>query len=171
MTGQKSTQPPESEPAEYASPPCALAEVDPVYLGYLSRDEVLGFLNTLLEAERAGAKVTARMAKDARGEPDLWPALDIVRRDEARFCAMLARHIIRLGGEPSMVTGAFKAKVMALNDAGERLALLNRGQGWVARKLAEALPRIHDAALYADLKEMHRVHVDNIARFEPFTGR
>jgi hypothetical protein len=86
-----------------------------------------------------------------------------VARDEARFCAMLTTQIRRLGGVPSLATGAFYDKVMALTDADQRLDLLNRGQGWVVRRLQEALPRIDDAALRADLQEMLDVHVRNIA--------
>ena len=49
----------------FSSPPCFLHELDPSYLGYADRDEVLGLLNELLEAERAGAKVAVRLSHGA----------------------------------------------------------------------------------------------------------
>ena len=52
---------------------------------------------------------------------------------------------------------------MAISDLGERIAFLNRGQGWVVRKLRELLPRVRDNSLHADLSEMLRSHEANIA--------
>jgi hypothetical protein len=145
----------------YSSPPCLLHELDPSYLGYLVGDEVLALLNELLEAERAGAKVVGRLGETAT-DRTIATTLRAVAKDEARFCAMLRRHVARLGGTPSRKTGLFHDKVMALDGIGPRIALLNRGQGWVARKLREALPRIHDDALRRDLQEMLAVHERNI---------
>ena len=154
---------PNVKPVGYASPPCQMHELEPDYLGYWSREEVLALLQELLEAERAGAKVTAQLGK-AADEAELAAALHDVRDDEARFCAMLSRHIEALGDAPSRRTGDFQAKVMALDGMEARLSLLNRGQGWVVRKLREALPRIADDALHAELKEMLETHERNIAR-------
>ncbi|HEY9539453.1 MAG TPA: DUF6306 domain-containing protein, partial [Kiloniellaceae bacterium] len=87
-----------------------------------------------------------------------------VAMDEARFCGMLTRHVTRLGGTPSRATGAFYDKVVALDSPADRLALVNRGQGWVVRRLREALGRIADGALQSDLEDMLQVHESNIAR-------
>lgn len=43
---------------EPASPICYASQGDDVYMGYGGRDEIAGALNALLEAERAGARVT-----------------------------------------------------------------------------------------------------------------
>src|SRR3546814_8980732 len=86
-----------------------------------------------------------------------------LRDDEARWCAMLAGQIKRLGGSPSGACGAFYDKVMALDEPVERLALLNRGQGWVVRKLDAMIPRVKDEVLHADLRELADSHVENIA--------
>jgi hypothetical protein len=145
----------------YSSPPCLLHELDPSYLGYLAADETIALLNELIEAERAGAKVVGRLGETATGQA-VATTLRAVARDEARFCAMLRRHVARLGGTPSRKTGLFHDKVMALDGIGPRIALLNRGQGWVVRKLRDALPRIHDDALRRDLQEMLTVHERNI---------
>jgi hypothetical protein len=151
-----------NERKSFASPPCLLHELDPSYLGYLSRAEVLGLLNELLEAERAGARGVGALARDAA--PALAPTLHEVAVDEARFCAMLTRHIERLGGTPSTLTGAFYDKLLARPDMATKLRLLDRGQGWVVERLREALGRLDDEPLQADLRDMLAVHERNIAR-------
>jgi hypothetical protein len=77
---------------------------------------------------------------------------------------MLTRHITRLGGVPSAATGAFYDKLMAIEDPAQRLDFLDRGQGWVVRKLREALPGIADEALRTDLTDMLETHERNLAR-------
>lgn len=148
-----------AEPA--SSPPCYAAEADPAYQGYLGRTDLVALLNELLEAERAGAKVAHQMAATADAG-SVAAALEALARDEARFCAMLAKHVQRLGGEPSRRTGAFREKVLTLEQLDQRLRLLNRGQGWVVRKLQDALPRISDVSLHDDLRTMLSVHESNI---------
>jgi nitronate monooxygenase len=86
-----------------------------------------------------------------------------IQRDEARWCGMLLGHIKALGAEPSAKVGAFYGKAMAIADLTERITFLNRGQGWVVRKLREMLPRVRNDQLHADLSEMLRSHEANIA--------
>ncbi|HEX6979012.1 MAG TPA: DUF6306 domain-containing protein [Alphaproteobacteria bacterium] len=148
---------------ETSSPPCFAHEMDPVYAGYMPQDEIIAFLNVLLEGERAGAKAVALLQSDAASD-DFRQAVHPVGVDEGRFCAMLSRHITRLGGRPSPATGSFYEKFRAVAGLRARLAFLNRGQDWVVRKLNETLPRIQDDALYADLREMRDVHVRNVER-------
>jgi hypothetical protein len=130
--------------------------------GYASREEVLTLLDQLLEAERAGARGVREMSAMA-DNAQTREALQGVAKDEARFCAMLFAHITRLGGMPSRRTGPFHEKLAALETVDDRLELLNRGQGWVVRKLADALPTIVEPALRADLQAMLDAHVRNIA--------
>ncbi|QNT68772.1 DUF6306 domain-containing protein [Defluviicoccus vanus] len=146
-----------------SSPPCFLHDAEPAYQGYLERAQVLALLDELLEAERAGAKVARTLSADAAGGP-AEDALRSLAMDEAHFCAMLARHIKQLEASPSQRTGAFREKVLALEGLDNRLRLLNRGQGWVVRKLQEALPRIADETLHADLADMLSVHETNIRK-------
>jgi hypothetical protein len=145
----------------YASPPCFMHELDPAYLGFMSVSEMIALLNALLEGERAGARGVAEMAKQTPGAVERATLRDVAK-DEARFCAMLTRHIARLGGTPSAETGGFYGKLIALEASRERIDLLNRGQGWVVRKLQEALPKIGDSALHRDLTNMLEVHERNI---------
>lgn len=147
----------------YASPACFMHEVDPAYGGYLSGSEVIVLLNRLLEGERAGARGVLEMAKTA-AEAAHISTLREIAADEARFCAMLSRHIARLGGTPTSQTGAFYEKLLSVEALGQRLELLNRGQAWVVRKIGEALPKIGDDALHRDLKTMLEVHQRNVQR-------
>ena len=67
---------------------------------------------------------------------DSGPIAELMRtiqRDEARWCAMLAGH---------SKVGALYSKAMAIADLAERITFLNRGQGWLVRKLREMLPRV-----------------------------
>src|SRR3546814_3382961 len=76
---------------------------------------------------------------------------------------MLSGQIKRLGGTPSRKTGGFYAKALAISGARDRLAFLNRGQGWIVRKLEALTPRIRDEVLYADLRailDSHRTNID-----------
>jgi hypothetical protein len=146
-----------------AAPPArSTGEADNVDIGYASREELTVFLNALLEAERAGARVTLESAREAGTGPIAELMLSI-QRDEARWCAMLSRHLKALGEVPSPAMGAFHGKAMAIADMGERLVFLNRGQGWVVRKLRETIKRVRDDGLSADLTEMLVSHEANIA--------
>ena len=148
-------------PIELSSPACAMHEVDDAYMGYAAKDELIASLNALLEAERAGARVTLESAH-AAGSGPIAELMRTIQRDEAHWCAMLARHIKALGAMPSSTVGSFYEKAMAIPDLGERIIFLNRGQGWVVRKLRAMLPRVRDNLLHADVSEMLRSHEANI---------
>ncbi|GLV25905.1 hypothetical protein IZV00_02070 [Sphingobium sp. Cam5-1] len=150
-------------PDEPSSPVCYMAEAEDMYMGYIGRDELLDELNALLEAERAGAKVALASSTvlAPRGYIELMLT---VRDDEARWCAMLAKQICRLGARPSRKTGAFREKALAISEAYDRLAFLNRGQAWVIRKLEKLLPRVRDGHLHRALKEMLESHKDNVRK-------
>lgn len=60
----------DDDPAvEVSSPACLMHEADDAYMGFAGRDEVHAFLNGLLEAERAGARVTLETARAADTRP------------------------------------------------------------------------------------------------------
>ena len=147
---------------EFSSPACLMHEVSDAYMGYAGKDELTTFLNELLEAKRAGTLNALEFARTV-GTGALAELLRTIQRDDARWCAMLLRHVKALGGRPSHKIGAFYSNAMAVVDLSERVTLLNRGQSWVARKLREMLPRTRDDRLHADLAEMLRSHEVNIA--------
>jgi nitronate monooxygenase len=59
---------------------------------------------------------------------------------------------------------------MAIEGLPERIAFLNRGQGWVVKKLREMMPKVRDDALHRDLKDMLDSHVVNIDRANDVLG-
>ena len=130
-------------------------------MGFAGRDELIACLNELLEAERAGARVTLETARAATN-PAIAELMQHIQHDEARWCAMLLRRIKSLDGAASPRMGAFYGKAMAIDDLAARIAFLNRGQGWVVRKLREIIPRVREASLHADLNHMLSSHVANI---------
>jgi hypothetical protein len=151
------------KPPETSSPACLAHEGSDAYMGYASKDELGAFLNELLEAERAGTGVALRSAENAAGTPFVGLLRDI-HKDEARWCAMLLRQLKALGIPASARIGVFQEKALAIEPLAERIAFLNRGQGWVVKKLREMMPKVRDDALHRDLAEMLDSHVANIAR-------
>jgi len=150
-----------AHPVELASPACLADEMDDGYMGFAGRDELLLKLNELLEAERAGARVTLRTAKELGGH-HLERLIAAIHRDEARWCGVLTKAIHRLRGVPSHRTGAFYDRAMEIADLPARLTFLNRGQSWVVRKLEALLPTIRDGTISADLAAMLSSHKHNI---------
>ncbi|MFT5418563.1 MAG: hypothetical protein ACI915_004918 [Gammaproteobacteria bacterium] len=151
------------EAIECFSPPCAMAGVDPAYNGRMMGDELIEQLNVLLEAERAGAAGITEVCLPATPSAH-QAAMKAVAADEGRFCSMLYRHIVRLGGTPGTTVGGFREKLAAVETFPEQLEFLNRGQAWVVRKLRDIVPRIDDALLHTDLMDMLKVHEQNIER-------
>lgn len=142
-----------------ASSPCYAQDLQSEPYG---NAELLSLLNELLESERAGARGLTALSK--RPLPaEMVSLLLSLAQDEGRFCVMLRENIKRLGGTPSDVTGGFYEKLVTREGLAAQMSLLDRGQSAVVRMLAEMLPRLRDEDLYADLKDMHDVHVDNIA--------
>jgi len=66
----------------------------------IETEELTRFVNELLEAERAGARVALVWAATA-GQNQIGDLLRAIHRDESRWCAMLHRHIDALGGDPA----------------------------------------------------------------------
>ena len=122
-------------------------------------------LNELLEAERAGVDALSRLFPESRG-PEMQTLLEGVRDDEAWSCAGLVRSIKALGGTLSEKKGDFADKVMREPTLGTRLRLLNRGQGWVVKRLDGLLGETLPASVRDFLEEMKTRHLANIAACE-----
>jgi len=152
-----------TERPESSSPACLAHEGDDTYMGYATKHELAAFLNELLEAERAGTGVALKSGEAAAGTK-FAELLRDVHHDEARWCAMLLRQLKALGVPASTKIGAFQEKALAIEALPERIAFLNRGQGWVVKKLREMMPKVRDEALHRDLADMLRSHEVNIAR-------
>ncbi|WP_091572261.1 nitronate monooxygenase [Oryzisolibacter propanilivorax] len=155
-------------PVEYASPVCYAPEFQ------RQRDEHLATqLQELLEAERAGARVALETGRAVpQGDAPLRTLVESIQHDEAHWCGVLLRALRRLGAQPGTRTGDFYGKAMAVADLRERMALLNRGQGWVARRVRELLQELEPEHedLRADLQAMLQGHQDNLARVNAALG-
>ena len=95
-------------------------------------------LNILLESERAGVVVLESLAAEVEHR-DLKDLLTDAREEENRNAATLERLLREAGATPSSAVGPFAAKIGAIGNIRGRLALLIRGQEWVARKIEETL--------------------------------
>lgn len=126
-----------------------------------SRDELVSELNVLLEAERAGARVGASLVADAKGG-GFEGLAQTIHDDEVRWSRALFEALRALGAEPSDKVGDFYERAMAIDGFEARLAFTNRGQGWVARKLRELIPRVDEPRLRDTLQAMLDAHVVNI---------
>lgn len=146
-----------------ASPTCAARAAPDGYMGFAERDELIAELNVLLEAERAGARVGARLVDQAKPDAEYVALSEVIHDDEVKWCGVLFAALKDLGATPSETVGDFYEKTMAIEGFEDRIAFVNRGQGWVVRKLEKLLPRIRDDKLHAVLREMLDAHVINIA--------
>ncbi|MFZ5789461.1 MAG: DUF6306 domain-containing protein [Pseudomonadota bacterium] len=165
--------PPEEDPnvtPACSSPPCWMHELDPSYLGYLDRDETLVLLRALLQARRKGAATACALSETPR-DPAVTAFLTAMAEDEARFGLLLRRHMACLGGNPEEEEdddGRIEAVLAA--DAGRvSLAGLVKDQAEAARRLREALPRIHDDSLHGDLRNMAVAHERAAERLASFS--
>ncbi|HHY74323.1 MAG TPA: hypothetical protein GX497_14080 [Bacillus bacterium] len=129
--------------------------------------ELINLLNSLLEAERAGVKTMDYLLKNYSSE-QLKGKFKHVMADEAWSCAGLHESIVREGGVPSKATGDFTEKVMSKETLEEKLNLLNKGQGWVARKIDDALTYDIHEETRTFLIEMKNKHHDNISDMEKY---
>src|SRR5215475_7610121 len=122
-------------------------------------------LNELLEAERAGVETLSRLFSEARS-PQMHKLFEEVRDDEAWSCAGLVRSIKAIGGAPSDGKGDFADKVLREPTLSARLRLLNRGQGWVVKRLDGLLGEALPVPVSEFLAEMKARHVANIEACE-----
>ncbi|MFT3719997.1 DUF6306 domain-containing protein [Pseudorhodoferax sp.] len=151
---------------QLSSPVCYAEEFERAHRDSIARQPLLNVLDTLLEAERAGARTALALLRGMDAADPLAATLHTVHRDEVHWCGMLMSAIRHLGATPGTRTGDFYAKVMAVPSLPGRLALLNRGQAWVVRKLQELAPRVDDEVLREALQNMLAAHQRNIAQME-----
>jgi nitronate monooxygenase len=122
-------------------------------------------LNELLEAERAGVETLSRLFPEAHS-PEMQKLFEGVRNDEAWACAGLVRSIKTLGGVTSEQKGDFAEKVMREPTLAARLRFLNRGQGWVVKRLDALTREPLPESVGEFLEEMKARHVTNIEACE-----
>ena len=128
-------------------------------------------LNELLEAERAGVKLIAAYLDELPSQSDAWAWLRVIQRDEARNCSVLIHLLEQAGIRPSAAVGDFYRKGLEIQGWQKRLSFLNRGQRWVAKQIAAALPRLPRSVGSRALRAMHDSHLVNIAICESQLGK
>jgi hypothetical protein len=134
--------------------------------GPMPQAELASLLNTLLEAERAGAKAVAAFCSEPSLDAGAQAILLSIQRDESRNCAVLIGLLRSICATPSRATGDFLQRALAIEGARERLAFLNRGQAWVARRIGAALPRIADGIIRQEMQAMLDSHLVNLGACE-----
>jgi nitronate monooxygenase len=132
----------------------------------MSDVELDGFLNRMLEAERAGARALVVFMDDwARNGPE-WKTLRAVHEDEAHNCALIGEQLKRRGRDYSHATGEFYAKAVEVKGARERIGFLVRGLKWAIREFDRALPEIADAEVRKLFQGMKERHLRSVAACE-----
>tara|TARA_R110002095_G_scaffold40233_1_gene37199 strand:- start:79 stop:1578 length:1500 start_codon:yes stop_codon:yes gene_type:complete len=147
--------------AQLYSSPC-FAEEEELHEKSFAESETIKRLEELLFAEYAGARVTLRSMLDSDND-HYKEIFRSIYYDEVRWCDMLTNWLYRLDHEPSYKVGDFYLKAINIKDYENRIAYLNKGQGWVVKKIKEILANINNLALQEDLNDMLISHVANIA--------
>lgn len=127
----------------------------------MSAEAYAAFLNELLAAERAGAKLLSAYLDELPADSPECRTIRAVQRDEASNCAVLINLLLEAEATPTPAVGSFYDRGLAIAGWRERLEFLNRGQAWVAKRLAAALDRAPASARPA-LQAMHDSHLANI---------
>ena len=147
----------EVESIDLASPSCTAALAGNEYMGFMAHEEVVNFLNILLEAERAGARAAVRLAIDTNDRRQSVEMRE-THANEVYCCRLLIDELDALGAKVSPRIGDFYDKLMAIPSIDERVVFLAKGQRWVARKIRENLPKIRSDRLHWMLAEMLSLH-------------
>lgn len=141
---------------QYSSSPCWMQEVDPGYLGYWSREEVVVFLKSLLERERTGARTFADIGRAA----DLRIA-DLILESElqqASICVLLKKEIATRG---AVVTAPLKRPINQRREKcsfEQAIASARSNQAELIQMIEQAVRTILDSELNSHLMKMLQLH-------------
>ena len=133
-------------------------------------ETLIAAFNELLAAERAGAQVAAASLREVQNDVQR-SVLQQIHRGEADSCRRLRDCLLSMGVEPTRERGAFYEKCMAIPDLRERLALVDRGQQWVIRKLEALMPQLTNPRLRAQLDAVLVTHRDNSRDYAERSGQ
>jgi hypothetical protein len=149
-------------PREYSSSPCSMHEVDPSYLGYWSRAEVVAFLKSLLEQERIGTKAFADIGYAANLRvADLTLESEL---DQGSICILLESEIAKKG---AVVPARRKRPIherrvrFTLEQA---VASAISNQADLLQTIEDAIRNIFDSELNSLLVTMIHLHRKQIAQ-------
>ena len=130
----------------------------------MTDEELNGFLNGMLEAERAGAKALVVFMDDWPRHGAEWATLRKIHEDEAHNCSLIGAELKRRGRDYSHATGEFYDKALAVKGARPRLEFLVKGLRWAIRQFEQALPRIPDPSVKKLFEGMRERHTRSVQR-------
>ncbi|WGR97633.1 hypothetical protein MTX26_24990 [Bradyrhizobium sp. ISRA443] len=139
-----------------ASSPCGMSESDPAYIGYWSRGEVLIFLDSLLEGERAGIGAFAAIGRSI--EQHLADLIFESELAQGAICVLLKKEMIRKGG--AHMVGR-RREAAPSNPAGgirSAIAFARSHQARLADMIEDAVLNIFDSRLNAKLMYLLLLH-------------
>lgn len=115
------------------------------------------FLNSMLEAERAGAKALVVFMDDWPRNGAEWKLLRRIHEEEAHNCGLIGELLKKAGAEYSHATGEFYAKAVAVKDPRERIDFLVKGLRWAVKRFEDNLPRLDPDArdLFTRMRDSH----------------
>jgi hypothetical protein len=119
----------------------------------LSGEFLVTQLNLLIEAQRAAAGLARTLASDeARQDLRTWARA--LQKQKVSWCNSLSADVRALGASPSTAAGRLYGQATTSGDLSARLAVLQRHEAWVLRRLKALLPRLAPDALHAHLLSM-----------------
>jgi hypothetical protein len=126
-----------------------------------NQQKLIVFLNTLLEAERAGVKVLSDMIREVE-DGNIKSMMREFLADEGMNCQILSTLIKHHNGEPSGNTGNFVNKIKSLNNQKEKIELLIKGQEWVAKQIRNNRALLNPGSLSFFLESIKVQHEENV---------
>ena len=148
----------------YASPPCFMHEVDPVYLGYKSRPEIIDLLNDFLARELEGIKIISHITKQSDAPISNHSLIQISEMKD-KIHHMLSKHIAQFTNVSNSAEHSVKekkkahvARIDSPQSSDQNLVKLKSIHHQSIRMLQDVLPRIKDNQLALDLQNMLGTH-------------
>ena len=149
----------------FASSPRVMNAGDPGYFGYWSKEEVLNFLEQLLESERIGANAYAAIGRAAGSQvADLAFESELA---QGAICILLKKEIAARGGADLLrkTTTAIPNGDCSLR---RTIGLASRNQARLADMIEEAVINIFDSKLNAKLMYLLLLHRKQVEQLETF---
>jgi len=139
-------------------------DVDPGYLGYWSKEEIIAFLKSLLERERIGTKAFADIGHAA----DLRIADLILESelDQGSICVLLTKELVKRGATvtaPHKRPSNERRVTFSLEQA---VASARSNQAGLVQTIEDAVLNIFDAELNAHLMRMLQLHRKQIEQLK-----
>jgi len=149
---------------DYSSPACWMHEVDPGYLRYWSREEVLVFLKSLLEQERGGTKAFANIGQAANLKiADLILGSEL---DQGEICVLLQKEIAMRGGAVAVPRKRLTNEHRTKCSLEHAIAFATANQTELVQAIEHAVPNIFDAELSSHLNRMLQLHRKQLERLK-----